>query len=101
MPVLVGSPPCTIKSGTTLRNSRGSLYQQEKPEKLGAVVVALHAELYKVPASFGAFCRPELYIDLPHSCLESHLSRCQVYENDDIGNWDYGEMDTFPEQGGS
>ena len=53
------------------------IHQQEKPEKLGAVVVALHAELYKVPASFGAFCRPELYIDLPHSCLESHLSRYQ------------------------
>ena len=43
------------------------------PVELGPVVVVLHAELDKVPASLRTFSREEFDLDLAHGCLETDL----------------------------
>ena len=55
-------------------NTVSMFHSKKKPEKLCAVVVALHAKLYKVPACLGTLSGPELHVDLSHCGLQTDLA---------------------------
>ena len=51
--------------------SKYSTFNESVKFRLGIIV--LHAELDKVPASFGGFARPELNLDVANRRLQKHL----------------------------
>ena len=51
-------------------------------------IIVFHAELDKVPASFGGFARPELNLDVANRCLQKHLPMARWLLNVDITHGD-------------